>query len=350
MDLLFKTSQVGNNGEKVVSYSNFKAHYSGVNDNLSWSSLEPSIRKATAKYIRPVIGAALYDDIAEKYQAGTALSDVQAEFLEKLQDVTAYYTIYHGAPELNISISDMGMGEKGAAGSAMYPTSQWRYKTFMWDLCRKADELMDALILFLDAQVLAGEAYFDLWKDAAEYQENKTAFFNSAALLSRYQNINNSRRLFNAMYQDILDAESKVKVLICTDQFDDLATKINEGTLSTDESVLVDNIRRYVAARAVAKSVPRLTVYLDGQGLFLSSYDDGYESKSSHASAFKGAEAVGGFVAKVFGDAEFYFESLINYVYANIDTFTLIKNSTCYEEYNPVDVMPVCVGDGGVMI
>lgn len=350
MELLFKTSKVGNDGEKIVSYSNFKEHYSGVNDTLSWKTIEPCIRKATERYIIPVIGQELYDDIAGKYNDGDVLTTEQAVFLQKLQDAAAYYTVYHGAPELNISISDMGLGEKGASGSAAYPTSQWRYKTFMWDVCRKADELMDALIVYLDKMVADEVAYFDLWEDSPGYAISKTSFFHSAEVFTRYQPIGNSRRLFNALYQDIVDAEEKVKALICTDQTSALATKIIDDSLSADEATLVNYIRRYVAARAIAKGAPRLTVYMDGNGIFLSNYNDGYESKLSHAGVLKGAEAVGAFIIKAAQDSEAYFENLVNYVYANIETFTLIRDSSCYEEYNPDDVLPVVVGDGGIFI
>src|SRR5687768_17537888 len=105
MKLLFKVSNTGGNPAKVV-HSNFREHYSGINVNTAWATLEPTIRKVTTEHLIPVVTREIYDVIADKYDADEALTDQETDFLALCQDVIAYFTMLSVAPELNVGVSD----------------------------------------------------------------------------------------------------------------------------------------------------------------------------------------------------------------------------------------------------
>src|SRR5690606_29615724 len=101
MDLLFKITAGSPATPPQIGDTNFIEHYTGANRSMAWGEISPGIRQATEKFVLPYIGTELYDNLAAKYQADTALTDEQAKLLELLQDCIAYYTAYHVLPERN---------------------------------------------------------------------------------------------------------------------------------------------------------------------------------------------------------------------------------------------------------
>lgn len=334
MKLLFKTSNTGGS-TPTIGASNFKEHYAAINSNTAWKTIQPSIRRATETYLIPYISSELYEDISDKYDASEELDDEQTVFLTACQDVVAFYTILLLSPELNVSIGDMGVVEKGSNQQPVLPVAQWRYKEFKYDLTKKADAALDYVLELLESYVHDEVEYFNLWKNSTAYGQVRTSFFNSAAAFSKYVNINNSRRLFNSLGIDIKRAEEKIDGVIGEYQFNELVEMVNAGIdLEAPLDMLLEKIRRFVAAQSVISSTPRLFVTLDARGLTLSSYTDGYDAGNHLSSAFRGAEAVEGYLQQLKADAGAYYQDLVNFIYANIDDLPLISDSDEYQAYS----------------
>ena len=349
MEILFKVTNTGGNAA-TVGHSNFKQHYSAINDNLSWDTLKPSIRKATIEHLIPHISQEIYDALVDYYHNGDTQNTEEEEFLEACQDAVAYYTMIYAAPELNVSASDMGMVEKGSTSAPVLPVAQWRYKEFKYDLCKKADKMLDRVIALLEKYTHSEVEFFEGWVDTTAYVETRTNFFQSATEFSKYVKINNSRRLFQQIMQDILRVEEEIDKIICETQFNALVTAIKEGDLDESETALVEQIRRYIAPKALAMAAPLMYLTLDSNGLYLSSYTDGYDSHNHLSQASRGAEAVGNFVLKLKTDAEFQHHVLMNFIHSHIDDYPDIEDSDCYAMYTQSRVGPVDVGPGGIML
>ena len=330
--------------------SNFKQHYSAINDNLQWSTLLPSIRRATTDYLIAHIGQEMYDAIATAYHGEDALTAEQAEFLERCQDTVAYFTMLYVAPELNVSASEMGMVEKGSSSTPTMPVAQWRYKEFKYDLTKKADKLLDGVIRLLEKYVHAGVEFFDTWRESVTYQDTRTSFFQSAGEFDRYVRISGSRRLFTQISQDIIRIEEEIDKIICEDQFNALVEAIRDGDATDDEKALIEHIRRYVAPKAMSSAASILSLNVDTHGLSLSSYTDGMESLSHHSSVVRGAETVGAYTLKLRTDADYQMQVLMNFIHSKIDTYTLIQDSDCYARYNTARRGLISTGPGGVML
>jgi len=355
MDLLFKATNTGG-FPATVDHTTFRAHYSAINANTAWATLEPSVRRATRDHLIKHIGIELYEDLAALFNEGSEeLEEDQAEFLEACQDVVAYYTMLYVAPELNIGFSDMGVVEKGSNQAPVMPVAQWRYKEFKYDLTKKADRLLDRVLSLLEGYVQVPveeppvDNYFDLWLESSAYTEFRTTFFHSAEQFSKYVKIDSSRRLFAQLYGDIIRVEEDIKALICDEHFSTLDTAIKEGSLEEEDVLLVEKIRRYVAAKSVHRAAPLLFLTLDGNGLHLSSWSDGYDQTNHLSAATQGAQAVGAFILKQSQDADVYFNDLVSFIHTNIEDYPDIASSDCYEAYTSLGRVPMGTGDGGVM-
>lgn len=350
MKILFKVSNYGAD-EPLVNHSNFAEHYASVNGNTAWKTLLPTLKRTTREVLIPRISRELYNDLADKYDTGAVLTDEQTDILECCQDVVAYWSMLSLPSELLITISNMGVVEKGSNNSPVNPVAQWRYKEFKYQLTIKADKALDQLISRLDQMVENEVAYFDLYKDSDAYAQNKTSFFDSAEEFDVYVKIGKSRRLFDAIYQDILRCEEDVDKIICEDQFSALVTMLRAGD-DPDPifKTLIEKIRRYVSSKALSYAAARLYLQLDTHGLSLSSYTDGFSTLNHHSYAFKGAEAVSAYVNRLEKDADIYFKDLSNFINDNIESLPLIKDSDCYVSYTTGGNYPIYVGPGGVFI
>ncbi len=351
MEILFKLSNTGGN-EATIANSNFKEHYSAINDNLAWKTLLPSIRRATTDFLIKNIGSEMYDAIATAYHGTDELTDEQEEFLQACQDVVAYFTMIYAAPELQVSASEMGLVEKGSSSTPTMPVAQWRYKEFKYDLTRKADRFLDYVIQLLEKYVHDAVEFFDTWKTSNAYTDTRTVFFQSADQFDKYVKINGSRRLFAQISQDITRVEEEVDKIICVDQFNALSDAIKDGDASDDEKALIEQIRRYVAPKAMASAASLLSLNVDAYGLSLSSYADGIESHNNLSMAARGAEAVGAYVLKLRTDSDYQHQVLMNFIHSKIATYTLIAESDCYARYNTErrGLISSANGVGGVML
>lgn len=317
---------------------------------MSWDTIEPTIRKATEKYLIPEIGLEIYTSIAEEYNSASPTYGAgEEEFLTLCKDVLAYHTILYAGPELNIGITDLGMVEKaGGASSGVYPTTQWRYHEFRRDITKKADQLLDRLAAFLDDQIAAetNDTFFDLYKNSGAYTDTKTAFFRSADDFSKYVDIGKSRRLFTALRPYILKAEADVKTLICSDQFDTLSAKLKSDDLADVNLALYEKIAPWVACKSLSASVPGLILDVDSEGIRLSSFTDGMKTAKNAG----GTNEIGAYLYELEKQAVNLWRDLAIFIHANIDDYPDIAASDCYSEYKEDSQPVIDTGQGGIML
>jgi len=349
MKLLFKVSNTGGI-EATVANSNLKEHYSGINDNVAWKTLLPNLRRATTEYLIPHISEEIYTAIAELYDSGDELSAEQEEFLMACQDALAFYTMVLALPELNITVSEMGLVEKGSTSAPTTAAPQWRFKELKYDLCKKADKMLDKCIALLEKYTHDEVEFFAGWVDTKAYTDTRTTFFQSAAEFDKYVKINCSRRLFAQIMQDIIRWEEEIDKIICEDQFNALADAIKNGDADDNEKQLIEHIRRYIAPKAMASAAPLLFLTLDTNGLYLSSYTDGVDSHNHFSAVARGAEAVGNYILKLQTDASYQHNVMMNFIHNHISDYSLIEDSDCYARYTHSRVGPIDVGPGGIFI
>jgi hypothetical protein len=265
--------------DKVLDY-NFKEHYPDVNRNMEWAGLYPYVRQATQDRVLPWIGEALYEDIAAKVQAGTALTAEQTQLVELLRDSIAYHTIATALPKKKTIVANMGAvenaGSEGSTGQSL-----WGFRTTLWSVAQDADRHTDRLLAFLEKQVKAGVAYFNLWKNDPTFNAGATDFFRTSADFQAYYNINNSRRTFVAMLPGIQQAARQhILTILGSEQYALSKTAVLAASPSAEDAALVDMIRRALAAWAVYYAANDLPMITDHDGFRVISNVEAIDTRS----------------------------------------------------------------------
>jgi len=352
MELIFKVITPSTSGKDYkIKDTNFKTHFAGAHANMAWEELTPAIRQATRKYILPHIGEELYDDLAAKFNAGDVLSDAQSTALELMQDALAHYVVYYVMPKINISIASMGVQQKSSSEGTSNPANQWSFKGGRWDIMLSADDIFDQLLTFLDKQIKASDAYFDLFKNSEAYNAGVSDFFRSASEVDNYLNIQGSIRSFYALIRYIKKAEQKyILPTLCTDQYSDLATKYKENTLNEEEDALLKMVQQTLAEWALFEAIPHLALVIDSDGFKIVSSTDGMDQRKNMTNTTheKAIERLKYFAEE---NGNTFRAELIAHLYKNADTFTLFKASDCFadpDDANTVFDNPEDIGAVGI--
>ena len=278
MDILFKITNATPSTPAIVGDSDFMAHYSGIHKNMAWAEITPGIRQATEKYVLPFIGSDLYDDLAAKYIAGGSLTTEQERIIEILQDCIAYYTAYHIMPERTAFFSSMGVSQQTPTEGSGSPVNQWGWKQMRWSALQNADTFLDSALAYLEKQVAASVAYFDLWKDNDAYTKAKSSFFRSTAQLDAYLNIQESRRSYISLIKYMKEVEEdEILPILCQTQFDALL-----GVSPTAEQIaLRAKVEKAVAWLGLRAAIPNHRIVIDGDGFRVVSQSDQFDDRKS---------------------------------------------------------------------
>lgn len=326
MDLVFKVITDPAPAVPTVGDTNFKSHYSGVNTSMAWAELEPAIRQATDRFVLDFVGSELYDDLADKFQNDTALTAAQARALQLLQDAIAFYSIYQILPEKNSVIASMGVVQNTPDGGSQ-PVNQWGWKAKRWNALENADTFLDRLLNYLEAQVTASVAYFDLWKDSTAYSTKTSVFFRHTAELDEYLNIQMSRRSFISLVRFMRQVEEEsIATLLCTDLYAD----IQAAPLSAENAALIPYIRKAVAYLGAAEAIPHHRIVIDGDGFRVVSQTDQFDDRRNLTNNTHEA-AINALQSRCEKRGREALSALAKFLEDNITDYPDYENSTCRE-------------------
>ena len=89
-----------------------------INENVDTSLLTPYIKIAQEQYIRPILGEALYDDLASSIVANDLTAN-ETTLLNKISEPLAYYTFYSAIPFIATQISNKGVLVKNSDNNSI---------------------------------------------------------------------------------------------------------------------------------------------------------------------------------------------------------------------------------------
>ena len=327
MQLIFKITSGSPSTPAQLGDTNFIEHYTGANRSMAWAELTPGIRQATEKFILPYIGTELYDDLAGMYQADDTLTDEQAKLLELLQDCVAYYTAYHVLPERNAFLSSMGVVQNTPTEGSAQPVNQWGWKAKRWNALENGDSFLDKALAYLEKQVKAEVAYFDLWKDSAAYNVRVSSFFRTTEQLDEYLNIQGSRRSFISLVKYMTEVEEDIiRPLLCDDQFE--ALKALDVEDDADAFALLKKVRKAVAFLGLHAGIPHHRIAIDGDGFRVVSQTDQFDDRRNQTNNVHEA-AITALSQRAEHNGRRYLLELENFLRENADTYPLWKDSSC---------------------
>lgn len=315
MTLLFKTGTPENDNKTTVGDSNFCTHYSQLNKNTDWETIQPFIRQATRLYVVKWIGQEMYDKVATLYDSGSP-NAVQSEFIERLQDAVAWYTMYLAMPQLNVVTGDMGVGQNRDTQGTFDRTSQWAYKQAMWSIIQQADQFLDKALEYADEQVAEANTWFDEYADSTAWTQ-KYPYFRSTASLQEHIDIRDSRRAYLSMVKYSGTAFDKnLLAILGKEQHDELVEQIRGESLTEENQSLLEKVQKSLAYYTLAEALPHMRVVLDGDGVKVVSSTDFYDRTSEATD-----EMIVDLRAKSLENARMYRAELNKFLYENVEDY-----------------------------
>ena len=324
MKLLF-TLPGSETKESTVGDSNFQEHYPSVNRSMNWRAMKPYIRQATEDVI-VYISAKFYDKIEADYSDPAPSIPEMLAIREKLQDAIAYRAIYKAAPHLNVTIADMGVQQTSSENATSQPVTQWRYKALRKEAISEYYSKLDQALYQMEQHI--DEPYLADFKASDAYKAHTTAFFRTTAVLSKYINVQRSRRTYIAMLPHLRRAEKDLRAIMCGPAFEEMKAYKIDAPAPDPVTVehkgfehLVDMCRHYLANQALVLGVPRLRVLVEDDGIKVVTETDGFDSKNP-----ANKDMIRDFISRAQEDAYTYQKEILAHLSMNLDVFTTYRD------------------------
>lgn len=311
--------------------SEIKLHIA-INKNMAFNTLSPYIEQAETTYIIPLISQELYDELDEAYNGEDDLSEEQEKLLKKIQRPLAYYSLAEAAPFLNLSISDLGLQQEQDKDGMSTPVAQWRYENYIKSLWDNADRFADKLLEFLEKN----KDDYEEWAESDAYTITKELFINSAAELSKFININNSRRAYLAIRPFIAIAEQKYFIAsISQELFDEIKEEIKSDDLSDENKTLLEKIKTPLAHFALFEAIPQISISIESKGFKINSSTDGFNSNDKAE-----MKMIEDLKQSSINLANQFMSIMKKYLDDNADDYPLYKDSDNYNDEQPRTQLP----------
>lgn len=367
MQLLFKVLDTTPEVDAVLGNTDFRAHYSAVNKNLSWYALKTSLRKVTKEFLIPFVGLDFYNTLATKYKDGEIVGDPDAgivigdpvtgiiigdgditaqegELLELLRDALAEYVIWYSISERIITISDAGIRLPQDGEGLSSPALAWQIKNFAWSRMLRGDKYLDMALAYLDAN--QGDfAYYDNTLSSLEVAD---FYIGTGAEAKKYLTLADNRRTWIKLWPALRNANRREVIPILGDTLASaLLDAYRAGTMDTAHAALLPYVQALTAHAALLEMLPKLPVMIEEEGIRTITSTDGMNTKQlAHE---RRMEALLAQVEKDYNNAK---EELLRFLFSNLDTYPDFKEGEVYLEVAREDTkgIPYTFGPGGVFL
>ena len=185
--------------------------YVSVNKNIDFASIEPYLKQADRKYIKPIIGDFIYDDYATTTPTG-----IELKVYELLCEASANLAWFLYLPLTNVQVSDNGISV--AQGESFKAAEWWQIKDLRRSFIDAGFSALDEALVLMEAN----EASFSPWETTEGYTIFKELFVKRTDTFNRWFNISNSRRTFIALRSSMLDTHHNY-----------FTSKLNDATIAT---------------------------------------------------------------------------------------------------------------------
>lgn len=298
-----------------------------IDANTNLSSIQPHIEDAERRYIVPLLGQDLYDELTDALSNPPPDEDF-AVLLPFSQRPLAYYAQMLAIPHLAATFGDLGIRQHRGEDSDVAP--RWLQEKLQFNALRHGDIYADELLAFLEAK--AGDDKYASWYNSDANTKNSGFIVYSTQVASRHIDIGESRRIFLRIRPNIREIEQRIiPKLIGPAQYADLVSKLKAGTIADEspEAKLIALLEPIICKRALYLRLPFLRFTLGDQGIFL--YSPGI-SEIQPAQLASDADVKA--LRHQLMDGELGYlrdeEELRQYLLSNIDNYPLVKASGVY--------------------
>lgn len=229
--------------------------YLTVNSSVTYETLEPYIRQAERKNIKPLIGAeqyAIFETTPE-----TTEKEITAAW-ELCQEAICYFAMYKALPALAVQVTEGGIF--AATSSEAQQATDKQFKELLRSQKTQANETLDEMLKVMEAFT----SKFPKWTEDASYKKYTSLLVNSTSIFNEYYNIFDSRLTFMAMKPEISIVENQfIEAPIQTDLLEALKTK-----QTVDERIKVKELlQQAIVCFTISKVVENGLFVLNAEGI-----------------------------------------------------------------------------------
>lgn len=247
----------------------------GTTHKMNFLTLEGYIYQASERFIIPTVGRELYDWAIAKYHGTVELTEIQIELLSMLQRPLAFYTMMEAAPTLMVQTGDAGILEP--SGDNMTPVRQWVVRDTVESWLSSADLFTELLLTWLEKN----KAEFSVWADSDSYTELKGQIIANASELSRFVNIQGSRRTFLALRPFLIRCQDLYLTEILGEDLNtELFDALKSASPSASQVKLLKVCQPFISHSAMVEAIPELAFQISSSGIKVISSTDGIASKN----------------------------------------------------------------------
>jgi len=229
-----------------------------VNQSLSLSSLEPSIRQAAALYLNPWLGDAFYADLVAWAVAGSPTA-AQTAAVKYARRALGPLALYEYAPIGAVQFSDTGISRV----ENEHHKTAYKYQEFNWrmQMLTQGYEALELMLKFLEAN----QADYANWVAGSGYARNKALFLNYASEFREAYSKNVTRYVFEVLRPLIEDVEDfAIRSTLPKQFYDALKAQILAKNISAADAKVIALIRKAIANFVIEEAIQRNLISFDG--------------------------------------------------------------------------------------
>jgi hypothetical protein len=225
--------------------------------NLNSTSNLPNFDAVEQKYLTPLIGDALYDDLTTKYLAST-LTDDEKILVKHMRLVTASYGLLDDLASTHVFLTDQGV--RVNESSNMQKAVGWEYKELKKFLGDKALDGVEVLLGYMWKK----KADLGLWTASDAYKQFNGLLIRNATDFNDQYRLYQPQRTFYAMKNILRDAQS---FYIVSGFGEDLLTYfLGIAAPADDEKAILAQLKKGLAFMTVKHACEHLPVQFGETG------------------------------------------------------------------------------------
>jgi hypothetical protein len=305
---------------EALNATELKPYFSSIDKDYKPASLASFFLQAEETLLVPRIGLEMYNQIHDKYKAGT-LSDDEKVVFGHLQNADLHLALMLSADSGSFRIADTGFYI--VANADKKPVSDKKMLEFKKARRETGYQALESAVTCLEKNLELPE--FALYKASDAHFLNRAYFINdSQAITAFYRKFNGSAYLFTQITDSISFCERKyLRPVLGAPLFNDLKAKLLAGTLSAAEKQLIREVQRPLTYYTMARALPGLSVQLDPMGMLVSSMPAYGNSENVESKTAASAAQIGLLVDEVKQVAEVELAELESYLLDNAAKFPL---------------------------
>lgn len=224
--------------------------YLPVNVNLSFSTFSPYLAQSENKYIAPLLGTELFNELVEYYNnppEEQSEVDKFAILLQLCQFASTRLAYWIGYDVLSVQLSDTGASSKVGSENRLY---RYQEENLKRSLKAEGFNELDTALEYCEINI----DFFESFKKSPFFGEK--TLVPTTTIFNKIFNINNSRLVFLKMQYFIKDVENLDARHRLGDEF---MNELLDADLGESKyKSIIENIRHYIVYKSIAQGYSEL--------------------------------------------------------------------------------------------